>query len=120
MTTYAIPSTYDAAADLHARHEVIGIRETAAGPCATCDAPTVLLDVIQHIDHRGYRYTMNFTGHGALFYVHTDGVTADHRVVPREQCEQCKAYAIERAMEAYGDRVDCRACGASKFYSIGD
>jgi hypothetical protein len=56
---------------------------------------------------------------------HTDGTpscaTSGSGCTPKDQCRKCGAYeSFDRAQEPYGDRVTCRECGDSNWYSIGD
>jgi hypothetical protein len=105
----------------HHHYEVLAVLDADAGPCVTCDRPTVRLKAKQHVLHNGSAYTMNHD-----MYAHADDGTGEHAdpvhqpLRPKARCHKCSAYTITSTQEAYGDRTDCTTCGNSEWYSIGD
>ena len=108
-------------------HEVmLRVLRHDAGICNRCDKQ--LSEGLFCWDHRitnpMFRPGPWKLGEDSFFSVrHADGTLCgtSYNCYPKPTCAKCGAVdSFDVALEAYGDRVTCRACGDSNWYSIGD
>jgi hypothetical protein len=123
MMTFEIAATYDEEADLRQAYQITSVETEDAGECNGCPKVVSRLNVLQHVNHRGYEYTMRFVGPSAIFYMHQDGTPqcGSHTKPPKSVCGKCSAIGtIEHVDTGYGDRSTCSACGDTSYFDRGD
>lgn len=108
-------------------HEVmLRILREDAGICTRCDKQ--LREGLFCWDHRitdpMYRPGPWKLGEDSFSSIrHSDGTLCgdQYSCWPKPTCSVCGAVdSFDVCLEAYGDRVTCRVCGNSNWYSIGD